>query len=94
MRTLLRLTATALLVTLLLPGCGEQTTEQATGQPGDPIDLPATPAQIAKLDAVIERFPEVKPLAAQARSDGRVTEQEIIEVFTAAEQAKAARGGE
>ncbi|NBC14094.1 MAG: hypothetical protein GVY09_12265 [Gammaproteobacteria bacterium] len=75
---------------LLLPGCGNGNNEQA----GQPIDMPATPDQLQKLDRVVERFPEVAPLAEQARADGTVTEQEIIDVLSAAEQVKAARDGE
>jgi hypothetical protein len=92
-RTLAR-PALLLLATSLLCGCGEQADDpdatQSAGQPGAPIDLPATPDQIAKLDAVVERFPEVAPLADQARADGTVTEQEIIGVLTEAERLKTA----
>jgi len=95
-RTLAR-PALLLLAAGLLYGCGEQADNPdaalSTGQPGDPIDLPATPDQLAKLDAVVERFPEVAPLADQARADGTVTEQEIIEVFTEAERVKASPDG-
>jgi hypothetical protein len=82
--------AALLLGALLLAGCGEQSSDQAA----EPLDLPATPEQIEKLERVVERFPEVRPLADQARADGEITEQEIIEVLTAAEAAKATRGGE
>jgi hypothetical protein len=84
--------AAVLLTAVLLHGCGEQADEQAADQPGAPIDMPATPAQIDKLDEVVERYPEVKPLADQARADGTVTEQEIIGVLTEAEKVKAAGG--
>jgi hypothetical protein len=77
------------LAILLLGGCGDQPPDQVGGQAGEPLDLPATPEQLEKLERVVERFPEVRPLADQARADGSVTEQEIIEVFTAAEAAKA-----
>ncbi|MBK1630100.1 hypothetical protein CKO31_04960 [Thiohalocapsa halophila] len=72
---------------LLLPGCGDGNSEQA----GQPIEMPATPDQLQKLDRVVERFPEVAPLAEQARADGTVTEQEIIDVLAEAERVKAAR---
>ena len=89
MQNLPRLAPAALLLTALLShGCGDQSTEQATDQPGDPIAIPATPEQIEKLDQVVERVPQIKPLADQARADGTVTEQEIIEVFTEAEKVK------
>jgi hypothetical protein len=86
--------AALLLAALVLPGCGDQPDDQSAEQTGEPIDLPATPDQLGKLDAVVERFPEVKPLADEARSDGTVTEQEIIEVLTEAERVKAAGGGD
>jgi hypothetical protein len=82
--------AALLLGVLLLAGCGDQPPEQA----GEPIALPATPDQLEKLERVVERFPEVAPLAEQARADGTVTEQEIIDVFSAAEEATAVHGGE
>ena len=88
MRTLFRcLLPSTLLAFLILPGCGDQAADQA----GEPLEMPAMPEQIEKLDAVIERFPEVKPLAEQARADGTVTEQEIIDVFAEAEKLKNAR---
>lgn len=86
--------APLLLASLLLPGCGDPSTDATEGQAGEPLDLPATPDQLEKLDAVVERFPEVRPLAEQARADGTVTELEIIEVLSEAEKVKAARGGE
>jgi hypothetical protein len=96
MRTPSPLTPAALLLpALLLQGCGDQSPDrQAADAPGEPIDLPATPEQLDMLDRVVERFPEVKPLADQAKADGTVTEQEIIAVFAEAEQLKEARGGE
>lgn len=84
--------AALLLGVLLLPGCGDQAPDQPGEQASEPIALPATPHQLEKLERVVERFPEVAPLAEQARADGTVTEQEIIDVFGAAEEAKAAHG--
>jgi hypothetical protein len=87
--------AALLLPALLLHGCGDQPPDQqAADPPGEPIDLPATPEQLDMLERVVERFPEVKPLADQAKADGTVTEQEIVAVFAEAEQLKEARGGE
>ncbi len=83
-----------LLAALLLQGCGDQSGEQVAEGSGEPIDMPATPEEIEKLDAVVERFPEVKPLADQARADGIITEFEIIEVLEEAEGVKAARDAE
>jgi hypothetical protein len=94
MHALHRIASTILIYSLLLHGCGDEAAEQTAGQPGDPIDLPATPEQIAKLEAVVRRFPEVKPLADRAEADGTITEGEILEVFTAAERAKDAGGAE
>jgi len=104
MHCLLRFSPAALLlVTLLLTGCGDESGDpvgndpignQVGNQAGEPIDMPATPEQIEMLNRVLERFPAVRPLADQARADGTVTEQEIIRLFTEAEKAKAARGGE
>lgn len=89
------LSTVSLLVTaLILPGCSDQGPEQTAGQAGEPIDLPATPEQLEKLERLVERFPEVAPIADQARADGTVTEQDIIDVLTAAEKAKAARDGQ
>lgn len=82
---------TLLLAALILQACGDQSTEQATDRPGDLMVTPATPEQIEKLDQVVARFPQIKPLADQALADGTVTEQEIIEVFTAAEKVKNAK---
>lgn len=79
---------------LLLPGCGDGNSEQAADPAGQPIDMPATPDQVEKLDRVVERFPEVASLAERARADGTITEQEIIDVLTEAETVKAARDGE
>lgn len=79
---------------LLLPGCGDDSSEQAADPAGQPIDMPATPDQLEKLDRVVERFPEVAPLAEQAKADGTITEQEIIDVLSEAEKVKAARDGE
>ncbi|WP_296896772.1 hypothetical protein [Thiohalocapsa sp.] len=87
-------TASLLLTALILPGCSEQGPEQAADQAGEPIDLPATPEQLEKLERVVERFPEIAPIADQARADGTITEQDIIDVLTAAEKAKAARVGQ
>lgn len=84
----------ALLSALLLPGCGDGNSEGAADQPGQPIDMPATADQLEKLDRVVERFPEVESFADQARADGTVTEQEIIDVLSEAEQVKAAREGD
>ncbi len=82
----------------LLSGCGEQAGDpdgpQSAGQPGDVIGLPATPDQLQMLDAVVERFPELAPLAERARADGEVTEQEIIRVFTEAERLKGSANGD
>ena len=90
--------AALLLATLLLTGCGDESGDaignQVGNQVGEPIDMPATPEQIEMLDQVVERFPEIRPLADQARADGTVTEQEILNLFTEAEKVKAARGGE
>lgn len=99
MRTLPRsFIAVMPLAALLLHACGDpvgdQAGDQAGDRPGDPLRIPATPDQIEKLDAVVERFPEVGPMAERARADGNVTEQEIIEVFTEAEKLKEAAGGE
>jgi hypothetical protein len=86
-----RLTPAALLLTTLsLAGCGDDTSEQT----GQPLDLPASPEQLEMLDAVVERFPELAPVAERARADGTVTEQEIIDVLTEAERLKEAGGGE
>lgn len=94
MHTLPRLApATLLLTALLLHGCGDQSTEQATDQPGDSSVIAASPEQIEKLDQVVERFPQIKPLADQARADGTITGQEVIEVFTEAEKVKNAGSG-
>ena len=82
--------AAALLGALSMTGCGDNAADQAAA----PLDLPATPDQLEKLAAVVERFPEVAPLAEQARADGTVTEQEIIEVLAEAERVKAARHGD
>ena len=79
--------AALLLAALSLSGCGDDAADQAAA----PLDLPATADQLEKLAAVVERFPEVAPLAEQARADGTVTEQEIIEVLTEAERVKAER---
>jgi PBP1b-binding outer membrane lipoprotein LpoB len=87
-------TASLLLTALILPGCSEQSPEQAADQAGEPIDLPASPEQLEKLERVVERFPEVASIADQARADGTITEQDIIDVLTAAEKAKAARVGQ
>ena len=86
MHALPSIASTVLLSTMLLHGCGDEAAQRTAGQPGDPIDLPATPEQIAKLEAVVERFPEIKPIADQAKADGTVTEGEILEVFSAAER--------
>ena len=83
-----RIALAAPLLTALSPsGCGDDPADQAAA----PLDLPATPDKLEKLAAVVERFPEVAPLAEQARADGTVTEQEIIEVLSEAERAKAGR---
>jgi len=65
---------------LLLVACSEP-----------PAVVPATPDQIAKIERVLERFPAVMAIYDKARSDGVVTEQEIIEILQQAQSIKDAR---
>ena len=53
-----------------------------------PAAVPATPDQIAKIERVLERFPEVMEIYEKAKSDDVVTEQEIIEILQQAQSIK------
>ncbi len=53
--------------------------------------MPATPDQLAKVEQVLERFPAVMAIYDKAKSDGVVTEQEIIEILQQAQSIKDAQ---
>jgi hypothetical protein len=84
---------TVLISAVLLPGCATTTNAPglgATQPPEEPRLCPlATPNQVAKVDAVVERWPELKPLADEAKANGSVTPMEVIEILMVAERVQA-----
>jgi hypothetical protein len=84
---------TVLISAVLLPGCATTTNAPglgATKPPEEPRFCPlATPEQVAKVDAVVERWPELKPLADEAKANGSVTPMEVIEILMVAERVQA-----
>ena len=81
-RTILARTTTRLAAALLLAACSE---------PPAPTETPATPDQLAKIEQVVERFPAVTETYEAAKSDGVVSEQEIIEILQRAQSIKDAQ---